>query len=261
MKTYSIQHPYETGPGVGEIQKLVGVQVDDVYGVNTGNAVYKWKVKLGYAKPDHSAGAEFVAYMTGAKKPTAAMIKRAGKQPKLPTDGSSGAPTSLPTHEDVVRKNVVDVWHHLFSNYSKVHYPPHDVRQRSNIHLISTMQQLDEVLNSPGGLIADCSQTVSMVCHIAGAKCPDGDYAKDWAADGYTGTILDGTERITTSQVRVGDIYVYGGGTGHHTAQCIAILPNDFEMGSHGSDPVHEILQSVELDYQPSGGSWRRLTI
>lgn len=261
MRTLKLANPPMHGPDVEAIQKLVSVPADGVYGVQTANAVYRAKVKLGYEKPDHSAGDLFVAYMTGRRKPTAAMAKRAHSAPKL-GPGSSTSPASAQTPEQLMRAAVPKIWALLVANASKVHYPAGDRRTTSNIHTISTLADLEQILASPAGLTADCSQTASMVAHIAGAKCPDGEYAANWAADGYTGTMLAGSEHITQSQVQVGDFRVYGGGTGHHVAEVTAVLPNgDFEMGSHGGDPVHFILNSVEQTYQPAGGTWLGLRV
>jgi hypothetical protein len=265
VRTLTPTHPPEHGPYVEEMQRALTafgfpVQVDGVWGVQSGTAAYRAKVTLGYAKPDHTAGDLLLAYLTGRKKPTAAMVKRAKRQPPVgPTPSPAPAPPA--THEETVRGAVVATWHLLVANASKVHYPPGDRRTTSNIHTISSRDELRAILASPGGLTADCSQTASMVAHIAGAKCPDGEYAANWAADGYTGTMLAGSEHISVSQVKVGDFHVYGPGTGHHVAQCLQRAGRDFLMGSHGSDPPRLILDSVEASYQPAGGAWLRLPL
>lgn len=249
------------GPDAENVQRLLGViPADGIWGIQSGTAAYRKKVELGYAKPDHTAGDLLVDYLTGKKKPTAAMVKRAKGQPPV---GPTPSPTPTPpeTHEEQVRAAVVSTWHLLVANADRVHYPPGDRRTTSNIHTISTVSQLRAVLASSAGLTADCSQTASMVSHIAGARCPDGEYAANWAADGYTGTLLAGCAHIPASQVQVGDLHVYGGGTGHHVAQCVQRVGRDFLMGSHGSDPPRFILDSVEASYQPAGGAWLRLPI
>lgn len=257
-RTLRLTSPLEQGPDVEAMQRLLHVvPADGVYGIQTATAAYRAKVRLGYAKPDHSAGELLVDYLTGKRKPTAAMVKRAGKQPPLPHP----PPRPPANREELIREAIVATWHLLIANATKVHYPPHDIRPTEWIHTIATRTELLEVLASHDGLWADCSQTVSMVSHVAGAKCPDGDYAKDWAADGYTGTLIDGCDKITKAQARIGDLHVYGAGTGHHVAQKLADVTGDALMGSHGSDPPRLILDSDEARYQPWGGVWLRLPI
>lgn len=258
MRTLTVTSPPERGPDVTALQVLLGVTpADGVYGIQTATAAYRAKIRLGYAHPDHSAGDELEAYLTGKRKPTAAMRKRGGKQPKVgPTP--SPAPTPPTSHEEIVRAACVSVAQLLLANAARIHYPPNDQRTTGSIHEISSLASLQNILGSAGGLTADCSQTVSLIAHVAGARCPDGEYAKDWAADGYTGTLLAGCEHITAGQVKPGDLHVYGAGTGHHVAMALSAGPNP-EMVSHGSDPIRLVRDSDESRYQPAGGAWLRL--
>lgn len=260
MRTLTLTHPPEQGPDIARLQQLLRVAADGIYGTQTATAVYRRKIELGYEKPDHTAGDLLLAYLTGTKHPTAAMRARAAKNAgKTSAPGSSStAPNEPLTHEQLVRQNCVAIAHLLLANAARIHYPPGDRRTTSRIHQIATRDDLDHALDQSGGLTLDCSQTVSLIAHVAGANCPDGDYAKNWAADGYTGTLLDGCDKITATQVQRGDFHVYGAGTGHHVAMALEHGPNPL-MISHGSDPIRTIRDSDEVGYQPAGGAWLRL--
>lgn len=250
------------GADVTALQALLHVPADGIYGTQTATAVYRRKVELGYAHPDHSSGGLLLEYLTGKKHPSPAMVARAKKNAGKTTPPGSSSPPSAPlSHEDKVRAAIAYTWRYLIANAEKVHYPTNDVRTTEGIHLISTMAELEAINNSPQGLTADCSQTVSLVSHVSGAKCPDGEYAAGWKADGYTGTLLAGCERITKAQAKVGDPHVYGGGTGHHVAQKIGEQDGDALMGSHGHNPPELILDNTETSRQPAGGAWLRLPI
>lgn len=262
-RTLTLTRPFEHGPDVAEIQRLLGVDpADGVYGHQTANAVYRRKVELGFKTPNHEAGATLLAYLSGRRKPSAAMAARAKASASkvAPAGSSSTTPPPEATHEDRVRAGCVELFHLLVAHAASVHYPAGDKRTRS-IRAITTRLELELLLESSRGLTIDCSQTVTLVAHVAGARCPNGGYAAHWADDGYTGTLLDGCARITASQARPGDLRVYGGGTGHHVG--MVLEPGlDPLIGSQGSEAGPFILRdSAEQRYQPAGGTFLRLPI
>lgn len=91
---------------------------------------------------------------------------------------------------------------------------------------------------------ADCSGFVTGLAKWAGARDPNG---LAYQA-GYTGTLLTHCNRIQASQARMGDLIVYGPGTGSHVVCVMERLPkNDFWVCSHGKpgDPGRYLHSSM----------------
>ena len=84
---------------------------------------------------------------------------------------------------------------------------------------------------------ADCSAFVTLCYNWAGAADPNG---MGYNHTGYTGTLLAHGQKIALKDVLPGDVIVYGGGTGEHTALIIAGGPNPLTI-SHGQqgDPSY----------------------
>jgi hypothetical protein len=144
----------------------------------------------------------------------------------------------------------------LLNNTARVHYPLHDVRTRT-IFGIATLAQLENELTA-GRLTIDCSQSVTLIAHVAGARDPN---AGNFKADGFTGTLLHGCQPISLAQARAGDLCVFGPGTGHHVVMVMQPGPDPLHF-SHGQekDPI-AIRHSVESRFQPSGARFLRLPI
>ena len=64
-------------------------------------------------------------------------------------------------------------------------------------------------------ITSDCSSWVTSICFWNGLNDPNG---LKFNGQGYTGTLLSHLPHIDKSKVRVGDLVVYGGGTGTHVA-------------------------------------------
>lgn len=103
--------------------------------------------------------------------------------------------------------------------------------------------------SEPGSLpqSADCSAFVTGLAKWGGASDPNGlNYT-----GGFTGTLLKHCNRVTAAQARMGDLAVYGPGTGSHAVFVLERLPrNDFWVVSHGKpgDPSR-VLHSELLRY------------
>ena len=265
MRTLQLTHPPEHGDDVRELQHLLGMPVTGQYDETAANAVYRKKLELGYLTPDHNAGDQLMSFLQGKKRPTPAMVKRAQQyRQRMSTRGTTARPAAAKATaaekaaaaEAAVRAKAVSVMHLMISNNPKIHYPAHDVRTMT-IHAISTLADLEAKI-AAGSLTIDCSQAVTLIAHVAGAKDPNGG---NWASDGYTGTLVNGCAHITRAQAKPGDLRVFGGGTGHHV--CMVIQTGaDPLLFSHGqeNDPI-AISESVEAKYQPPGGTFLRLPI
>jgi hypothetical protein len=262
VRVLQLTHPPAQGADVRMLQKLLGVPVTGRYDQASANAVYRKKLSLGYQTPDHAAGDQLVAYLNGTLKPTPGMLKRAAAY-RSRINGSGKKPNRKPTpadkrtaHEAAVRAAAVSTMHRLVTQSARVHYPLHDVRTRT-IFGIATLVQLEQEL-AANRLTIDCSQAVTLIAHVAGAKDPNGG---GFRADGFTGTLLRGCAEISRSQARSGDLCVFGPGTGHHVVMVIQPGPDPL-LFSHGqeNDPI-AIRHSVESRFQPSGSRFLRLPI
>lgn len=263
MRTLQLTQPPEHGDDVRMLQHLLHVPESGTYDQATANAVYRKKLELGYQTPDHNAGDVLSGYLNGKKRPTAAMVKRAAAyRASLAKHGSTARPkTKQPTAaekaaaaEAAIRAKAVSVMHLMIANNPRIHYPAHDVRTMT-VHAIATMEQLQAQINT-GRLTLDCSQSVTLIAHVSGAKDPNGG---NYASDGFTGSLLKGCQHITKTQIRSGDMCVFGGGTGHHV--CMVMQPSaDPLLFSHGqeNDPIAVSL-STEARFQPPGMTFLRL--
>jgi hypothetical protein len=265
LRTLQLTHPPEHGDDVRVLQQLLGMPVTGEYDESAANAVYRKKLELGYMTPDHDAGELLVSYLKGTKRPTPAMAKRASVyREKLVTSGSTARPAAhkataaekAAATEAAVRAKTVTVMHMMIGENPRIHYPLHDIRTMT-IHGIETVAQLETMI-ATGTLKIDCSQAVTLIAHVSGARDPNGG---DWSSDGYTGTLLTGCEHITRAQAKPGDLRIFGGGTGHHVCMVMQ-AGSDPLLFSHGqeNDPI-AISESVEARYQPSGGTFLRLPI
>ena len=258
MRTLRLTDPPEHGDDVRAIQQLLGVPVTGRYDEAAANAVYRKKLELGYRIPDHAAGDLLVSYLRGAKRPTPAMVKRAAAYRARMRSSSrrASAADRAAAAEAGVRARTVSTMHYLVAENPRVHYPLHDKRTMT-INWIATVAQLEQAI-AKGDFTIDCSQAVTLIAHVSGARDPNGG---SFRSDGYTGTLVTGCTPITRAQARPGDLRVFGGGTGHHV--CMVMQPGpDPLLFSHGqeNDPI-AIRESVEARYQPSGGAFLRLPI
>lgn len=148
------------------------------------------------------------------------------------------------------RHRALAIWRYLYTERARVGYPPGDVRTMTINH-VDTFAELEQLVDS-GKLEIDCSQTVQLVCHVAGWRSPSGTYA----IDGYTGTMLAGPCRHF-SDARLAflmSIVVFGPGTGVHTA--FVIEPDHLHgnplLGSHGGPGMDRVRLRDMSRYLPA---------
>lgn len=145
------------------------------------------------------------------------------------------------------RKHLCALMDHLVQDEPLVHYPPGDRRTRT-IHQIATEKQMLAELHA-GRLTIDCSQSVTMLCHVAGLKDPNGNAYRD---DGYTGTLLEHLRHYSNpASAMPGALVVFGGGTGHHVCMVRKAGKNPL-LFSHGQERGPFMISlSEEAKYQP----------
>ncbi len=81
-------------------------------------------------------------------------------------------------------------------------------------------------------LTIDCSAFVTICYNWAGAPDPNG---LGYNGQGYTGTILSHGTQIARRNVRVGDLVVFGRGTGNHVCLVLSTGANP-SLASHGGE-------------------------
>lgn len=147
------------------------------------------------------------------------------------------------TTSPMQRQRLAEAMDYLHQHAAKVHYPPHDIRT-AQIHSISSMGELRNAVEGPHGVTMDCSQSVELLCHVAGIADPDG---YDYRRDGYTGTLLATLPHYhTPGGANIGAVVIFGPGTGEHA--CMVRHPgHDPILFSHGFEggPIYTPL-SVE---------------
>jgi len=102
-------------------------------------------------------------------------------------------------------------------------------------------------------LTTDCSGFVTLCYFLAGAPDPNG---LGYDGQGWTGTLLRRMQHVPRSELRAGDVVVWGAYPGHHAA--LVLEPGDDPLlASHGQErgPL-ELRFSQESPYQPPVVAW-----
>lgn len=153
------------------------------------------------------------------------------------------------TTSPMQRERLAQAMDYLYAHAGKVHYPSHDVRTEQ-IHGIASMAELRDAVQGPHGLTMDCSQSVELLCHVAGISDPDG---YDYRKDGYTGTLLATLPHYhTPGGANVGAIVIFGPGTGEHAAM-VRHPGHDPILFSHGQEagPFYLPLSQERVFHSP----------
>ena len=130
------------------------------------------------------------------------------------------------------RLHLAALMDYLVAHRDKIHYPFHDQRTEQ-IHSISNEHQLRAAVAEPDGITMDCSQSVELLCHVAGLKDPNGNECRQ---DGYTGTLLSHLPHYhDPGGANIGALVVFGPGTGEHVAM-VRHPGHDPILFSHGQD-------------------------
>jgi hypothetical protein len=112
----------------------------------------------------------------------------------------------------------------------KVHYAQvRPMRTRS----IANAHELLQALRSPRGITMDCSESVTLLCRLAGLHDPSG---LGFNGQGYTGTLLEHLQHYTDPSIAaVGGLVVFGPGNGQHVAM-VRRAGHDPLLFSHGQE-------------------------
>lgn len=132
----------------------------------------------------------------------------------------------------------------LVAQAEKVHYA--EIRPMRS-KAIDTALELAQALARPTGITLDCSESVTLLCHIAGLDDPNG---LGYNGAGYTGTMLDHLEHYSNPRAAgIGALCVFGPGTGEHV--CMVRHPGpDPVLFSHGDEAGPAFIRlSAEAPY------------
>lgn len=130
------------------------------------------------------------------------------------------------------RGNLAHAMDYLHQHAGEVHYPWHDERTQQ-VHSIRTFAELRHAVESQHGLTLDCSQSVELLCHVAGIPDPDG---YDYKRDGFTGTLLNTLPHYRDpGGANVGAIVIFGPYPGEHAAM-VRHPGHDPILFSHGQE-------------------------
>jgi hypothetical protein len=135
----------------------------------------------------------------------------------------------------------------LLAQRNRVHYA--EVRPMHS-ESIKSMYQLKQRVAAPGGITMDCSESVTLICKLAGLKDPNG---LSYDGAGYTGTLLDHLPHYTDAgAAKLGALCVFGPGTGTHVTMVHERGPDPW-LWTHGeeSDPSLHRLSWMRPGFAP----------
>lgn len=128
---------------------------------------------------------------------------------------------------DAQRRHLAQLMDALVFYRSRVHYAQVRPMRSTSIH------HLRAALLRPGGLTMDCSESVTLLCRLAGLRDPNGLH---YNGRGYTGTLLTYLANYTDPAVaRIGALCVFGDAPGDHVA-AVRRPGADPLLFSHGSE-------------------------
>lgn len=135
----------------------------------------------------------------------------------------------------------------LLNHKSRIHYA--EVRPMHS-HSITSVYELKQRIASPGGLTMDCSESVTLICKLAGLSDPNG---LNYNGTGYTGTLLGHLPHYSEAAgAKIGALCVFGPGTGTHVAMVHERGPDPW-LWTHGEtgDPSLHRLSWMRPGFEP----------
>lgn len=114
-------------------------------------------------------------------------------------------------------------------------------------------------LNRPAGITLDCSESVTLICRLAGLRDPNG---RNYDGTGFTGTLLAHLEHYAeVERARAGALWCVGGGEGEHVCMVYEKHETDPLLFSHGTelDPHFYRLSALRAAFP--GQPWTFLAI
>jgi hypothetical protein len=148
---------------------------------------------------------------------------------------------------DKQRRELAALMDYLHAQRAKVHYA--EVRPMQT-RRIRSWALLHRAVESPAGITMDCSESVTLLCKLAGLDDPNG-FGYD--GTGYTGTLLHHLPHYTSPRrAKVGGLVVFGPGSGDHV--CMVRHPGvNPTLFSHGQEagPLYVTLADESKAHRP----------
>lgn len=126
----------------------------------------------------------------------------------------------------------------LLTHRNRVHYAEVRPMRSKNI---TNVYQLKQRIAAPGGLTMDCSESVTLICKLAGLKDPND---QNYDGLGFTGTLLATLPHYEQAGgAKIGALCVFGPGTGTHVAMVYerGSDPLLFTHGEEGDPSLHRL--------------------
>lgn len=102
-----------------------------------------------------------------------------------------------------------------------------------------TLGSMEEAFKRGVHITMDCSESVTLICRLAGLQDPNGE---GYDGYGYTGTMLAHLKHFTDwNEVHKGTLIVFGAGTGTHVVMVVQPNGENPLVYSHGSYASHAI--------------------
>ena len=128
------------------------------------------------------------------------------------------------------RSHLARLMDYSYRERGRIHYAQVRPMRTRRIHSLHMLQQ---ALALPAGITCDCSESVTMLCHIAGLDDPNG-FGYD--GTGYTGTLLHHLPHLANARTcKLGDLVVFGPGSGDHVCMVRQSGANPL-LWSHGQE-------------------------
>lgn len=129
----------------------------------------------------------------------------------------------------IQRRHMLGLMDMLVHHEPLVHY--RQARPMSTQHLME--RDLELMFAAKRGIQMDCSESVTLICRLAGLLDPNGQHYNGY---GFTGTILQHLDHYSDpADASVGALVVFGPGTGNHVAMVHTPGRNPL-LFSHGSE-------------------------
>ena len=145
------------------------------------------------------------------------------------------------------RQQLARLMDYTYRERGKIHYAQIRPMRTRRIHSLHLLQQ---ALQSPAGITCDCSESVTMLCHVAGLDDPSG---FDYDGHGFTGTLLHHLSHYDNpAKAKTGALVVFGPGSGDHV--CMVRRPGQNPLlWSHGqeSGPIFISLHDEQRYQRP----------
>jgi hypothetical protein len=134
------------------------------------------------------------------------------------------------------RKRMVQIAAYLVSKAPQIHYA--EVRPMTT-RTIATFAALQNILDHGGHITMDCSESVTLICHLVGLRDPNG---LNYDGAGYTGDMYDHLPHYeNVADGHPGALMIFGVDPTDHVCMVMQRNGENPWLFSHGSEsgPLH----------------------